>query len=117
LVNYAYATGDVEPVDAASGGECETCANFVHSIEQQYSGGGSFEGGLITVLDAVAPEPDPSAPALVTGRYSQSAIRAHDSGGQVETKEAEKPSVTVAFYVERRGEEWVAFEIGGQRES
>lgn len=114
LVNYAYATGDTGPLVSASDTRCETCSSFIDSIESQYSSGGSFTGGAISVLDAVAPEPDPHAPSLVTSLYSQEAIAAVSSEGEVTAETPAEPSTTIAFYVARNADAWVAFEIGGQ---
>lgn len=45
LINYAQATGDVDPLKAIEGEACESCTNVRESIRRTYGNGGSIEGG------------------------------------------------------------------------
>jgi hypothetical protein len=45
LINYAQATGDVDPLREAETSECDSCAKVRQSIEQIYRTGGTITGG------------------------------------------------------------------------
>jgi len=112
LVNYAYATGDTEPVQAASEAGCDTCANIIETIEDQYSGGGHIEGGQLSVLSAEAPAPQPGEIALVTTRVAQAPLRGISSTGEVVVDQAADSGVTNAFFVQPLDGGWRAAGIG-----
>lgn len=48
-LNYATATGDTAGLAAASGPDCEACANYIEEIDTAYRFGGRIEGGLYSV--------------------------------------------------------------------
>jgi hypothetical protein len=61
-LNYAYATGDTDPLAEASIEGCETCETAVENIASVYEQGGLIEGGEVLLTSALAPpgQSDPS---------------------------------------------------------
>lgn len=49
LLNYAYATNDLEPLWAVTDEGCTTCQNIEESIAQVYADGGWMSGGEVSV--------------------------------------------------------------------
>ncbi|WP_309123687.1 DUF6318 family protein [Arthrobacter sp.] len=49
LLNYAYATNDLEPLKAVTDEGCKTCANIEDSIAQVYADGGWVVGGEVSL--------------------------------------------------------------------
>lgn len=47
LLNYAYATNDLEPLKAVTDEGCKTCQNIEDSIVQVYADGGWMSGGSV----------------------------------------------------------------------
>jgi hypothetical protein len=111
LVNYAYTTGETDPVSAISEATCEACTDILALIEAQYEDGGRFMGGTIEVEGAEAPEPDSSGVMLVTTRYRQDPVISVEANGSTTTTEA-RPTRTVGFIVALEGSRWVAAGIG-----
>lgn len=60
LINYAQATGDVEPLAAAEDTGCASCAKGRETLSEIYRAGGSIEGGRLSF------RPTSSSP---NGRY------------------------------------------------
>jgi len=112
LVNYAYATGNTEPVVAVSTPKCESCSNTVATIDDQYSNGGRIEGGQITVVGAESPAPEPNRPVLVTTVYSQAPLASVTAGGETSTESPAEENETVGFFIEWSDDAWTAVGIG-----
>lgn len=111
LVNYAYATGDTEPLRRASHSDCETCASVVDQVEQRYSTGGRISGGEISVVSAQAGPIDDVGISLVTTAYDQASLTELDADGNVVTTGSGEDDSVIAFYAEFAGDEWRAFGI------
>lgn len=60
LVNYAMATGDTGPMQAASAPNCESCGAVIQNINDLYRAGGYLKGDgwKITQLRALASKPN-----------------------------------------------------------
>ena len=111
LANYAYATGNTEPLKAVSEGDCDTCNNIMETIDEQYADGGRFRGGTISVEGAEAPAPDESGVLLVTTRYSQAAVTNVEADGSSSTTDP-RPGTTVGFVIALVDSRWLAAGIG-----
>lgn len=48
-LNYALATGDINPLRTASNPNCAACVDVVSSVRTSYSDGGRLQGGSYTV--------------------------------------------------------------------
>ena len=71
LLNYAYATGDTEPVKAVSDAGCEACQTIFSVIQQRAAGNKRLEGGLIKLVSVRSPPPDDVGLVGVSVRYEQ----------------------------------------------
>lgn len=71
LLNYAYATGDAEPVKAVSDAGCEACQTIFSVVQQRAAGSKRLEGGLIKLVSVRSPPPDDLGLVGVSVRYEQ----------------------------------------------
>lgn len=96
LLNYAYATGDTEPLIGISGSTCDVCSETAEEIDAVFDGGGYIEGGLVSTTSVRSPAPDIDAVVNVSVTYSQS-DGVNISGDGVEERFDGIDSTNVAF--------------------
>jgi hypothetical protein len=90
LVNFAYRTGDTEPLQRASSEACKTCQNTIETVETQYGSGGRFEAGQIEVNLAV-PVPGARDVFPVSAQIDQQPLRKINADGSPgETSDGEQ---------------------------
>jgi Family of unknown function (DUF6318) len=110
VLDYAYATGDVEQLRAVSDGECESCMAFISQIEGRTASGGSFRGGGIDVSIAEASPLDASQSSLVSIGYSQQPLVEVAADGSI-VNEGSSESGTLSFYALYQESGWTAFGV------
>lgn len=88
VVNYAYRTGDVAPLDAISAEGCASCLNVLDRAVQGNASGGGMRDGAISIGDLAVAAGDPATGLEATGSLSQRAgTWVNDSGDIVEDVE------------------------------
>lgn len=80
--NYAYATGDVEPMDRLALPDCAACAAFKRDVDSVYPEG-RILGGHIKVKATVTGALVPGEPIYTYTSYSETAYRAERNDGTV----------------------------------
>ena len=94
LLNYAYQTGDIAPVEAITSPSCEFCSNITNSLTTNYQGDRWLAGGRITIPAASTSfERSADANYQVILQVLQDAITYYERGGS-EFRAATKPSNT-----------------------
>lgn len=85
LMNYAYETGDLAPINAVSGPNCASCNRVRDTIINWNSDGQWIAGGSLTVQSADTTfTPDASGSRQVVIQYQRQAISYHRADGSVE---------------------------------
>lgn len=94
LLNFAYQTGDIAPVQAVTSPSCEFCSNITDSLTTNYQGDRWLAGGRITI-----PAASTSFERSTDGNYQvilqvlQDTITYYERGGS-EFRASTKPSNT-----------------------
>ncbi|WP_461022382.1 DUF6318 family protein [Thalassiella azotivora] len=102
LLTHSYATGDTAALREASHPDCGTCSNLIAEIRSTVDAGQRYQGGAVTVVDALSPPLDGVSPVDVSTRTSQQALTVVNSDGSViETEPAEELRLIVRL-------EWTA---------
>jgi len=109
-LNYAYQTGDTEPLRAISESGCQTCSDLSDEIEERRCSGKRLEGGL-AVVDLVRSPPPEKGIVSVSAQLTQAEGQLVADDGSTETVAAEPPSNLgfVAAFEEGR---WMLAGIG-----
>jgi hypothetical protein len=108
--NYGVSTGDVSPLEAASGSECAVCASVIDAIEENYADGGRVDGNLFS-LTAVASPPVEDSAALTTMQFEQAA-GTHIAADGTRTPLPTAPAQSAGGVVRYESGGWVMFGIG-----
>jgi len=94
LLNYAYQTGDVAPVQAVTSPSCQFCSNITNSLTTNYQGDRWLAGGRITIPAASTSfERSEDTNYQVILQVLQDTITYYERGGS-EFRTATKPSNT-----------------------
>ncbi|WP_284989709.1 DUF6318 family protein [Arthrobacter sp. efr-133-TYG-120] len=85
LMNFAYETGDLKPVNTVTGSGCASCSRVRPTVEEWNSGGKWIEGGKLSIVAADTKfTPDTGGNYQVIIQYHRQAISYHRSDGSVE---------------------------------
>jgi hypothetical protein len=111
-VNYAYASGDLKPMEVLRDGQCNACRTLERHIHDAYSTGGRIEGALVDVTEVTPTPGDYSVGAEVRAVIQQSAGRQVDgTGKELETFPASKKRL--ARFALANSDGWRILEWGG----
>ena len=112
LMNFAYQTGDLTPVDAVSGAGCNSCSRVRPTIEDWNSQGQWIEGGKLSVVFAETKfRPDADGRNQVIVQYHREAISYHRADGSVE-KASPKTSLQADIMIAKyEGGAWSASNV------
>ncbi|MFC5999371.1 DUF6318 family protein [Quadrisphaera sp. GCM10027208] len=111
VVEYAYATGNTEPLRALAESECEICNASIAEIEERAQQGLITQGLNIEVLTSAA-APGDNRGVVVTMTVRESDSRVVDADGEVQEESPASGQIAVNVYVANAGTEWQLFEIG-----
>jgi len=81
VVDYAYATGDTEPLAAISHAECLPCGAIKEMIDATIAAGGSYVRSAGVVVDLTVPDGEPKGPAEVHLKYNSAGAIERNSAG------------------------------------
>jgi hypothetical protein len=85
LMNFAYETGDLKPVDAVTQAGCASCSRVRPTIEAWNAGGQWIEGGKLSIVAADTKfTSDSGGNHQVIIQYHRQAISYHRADGSVE---------------------------------
>jgi hypothetical protein len=114
LLNYAYATNDLEPLWAVTDEGCTTCQNIQESIAKVYANGGWMSGGSVRVdtFDSKFREnTHGSIDSFITN--VQEPITVYDRHGEVLAESAEESEpVVYATTAQHLNGEWIMADYG-----
>lgn len=114
LLNYAYATNDLEPLMAVTDEGCGTCENMKQSISDAYADGGWQVGGKVKV-ESFGSKFEPNVHGSVTAfiQSTQESIAIYDGSGElvVEYEDQSEPATSqlIGFYSDDR---WSLLDLG-----
>ena len=83
VVDYAYASGDTEPLAAISDPDCRSCAGIKQMVNEAVSSSELFESGATTISETSAAEIQPEGWAELSVIYSTPRIRRMNNNGAV----------------------------------
>lgn len=107
LMNYAYATGDTAPLEAATDPQCSECQGLIDDFTTSLDGGNRLEGGRVSVSNVVGGEVPDNGLYVVTASFEQEAATSiGPSGNVVESMPASAPA-PIAFYSAPTGDSWL----------
>lgn len=110
VADYAYATGDVEPLRRLVADDCSACLALIAEIEDVYRDGGRFQGVDAVITSAVAPPPDEQG-TIVSIVMSESASAVVQADGSIESETAATQDVGISVFTLRTPQGWRIFEI------
>jgi len=113
LVNFAYLTGDTEPVKDLSHPDCKSCVSIAEQVDDHVARGGTFAGGNIEITAASPTSLDERGVALVSLGYRQAPLVEMDRAGAT-TNSGASSSGSMAFYGAYDGARWVTFGIADE---
>lgn len=113
VLNYAYATGDTEPVQELSLPVCELCSETVTEIEDAYGPGGHIEGGVATVTLVRSPPPDADGVVSVSVLLEQAIYTTVALDG-TRTKDDGAPPQNAGFVLDWIDDSWQLVGIGSE---
>lgn len=111
VVEYAYATGNTEPLRVLAEPECEICNASIEEIEDRAQRKLTTEGLTIEVLTSAA-APQDERGVVVTMSVTESASKVVDADGGVHEESPGSGRIAVNVYVANTGNAWRLFEIG-----
>jgi predicted lipid-binding transport protein (Tim44 family) len=104
-IQRAFETGDVSVLQKYSRSECETCQNFISSVNGTRAAGGRVEGYKITVLTAVAPADTGATARVDIVRNSTESIE-YDKHGKVVDRAAGHKGIEEQMNLVRVNNSW-----------
>ncbi|UER54227.1 hypothetical protein HJG43_06365 [Kineosporiaceae bacterium SCSIO 59966] len=111
VVEYAYATGNAEPLRALADPECEICNASIAEIESKTREGLHFEGVAIEVLTS-APAPKDSRGVIVTMSVQEVSSQVVTADGEVVEDVPGIEAAPINVYVAESDGGWRIFGIG-----
>lgn len=95
-LNYAFSTGDTQPLREVSPEGCGTCDNVIADVDSIYGRSSLLEGGEIIVITAFAPDgqPDPARIEVLLRIDQAEATEITSSGARVAFSDAGTTSFT-----------------------
>jgi len=113
-LNFAYSTGDLEPMRRASADECVICDDLAGVISESYADGGRLKGGLVTLSEVVAPTPDATGSVLLSVVFQQAGSQQVDASGAVEAEYPSETDVSASVVIERTDSDdgWRMYGVG-----
>ncbi|MEJ5913550.1 DUF6318 family protein, partial [Pseudokineococcus sp. 1T1Z-3] len=110
--NYAYRTGDTEPLREISDPECRTCSLTLEDVDLTYQKGNVIDGGQVTLTSVLAVDPGPSGRVVARIVILQSDIFERDADGEVIHSDTSQPGEAyLQMAVQWDGEKWRTLEI------
>lgn len=113
LLNYAYATGDIEPVRSISEAGCESCAQTFSVIRGRASEDKRLEAGLIDLISVRSPPPEDAGVVSVSVRFEQEAGVEISADGVKREVEGTEPS-NAGFVLAYVDEAWAMAGVGDE---
>lgn len=111
LMNYAYATGDLAPVQAIREPGCEACRGMEEIIKEGYAPGQHIEGGQNSVVDVAVPPEDPAAGMGAVVVLDVTAGRVVGPGAEV-VRDIEAEEDLVIRFLVRHDDAWTVVAWG-----
>ena len=114
LLNYAYATNDLEPLKAVTDEGCGTCENMKQSIQDAYVDGGWQVGGDVRLTSFGSKfEPNVHGSVIAFVQSTQSSIAIYGGGGDlvVEYEEQTEPATSQLVGFHSNGH-WSLLDLG-----
>lgn len=111
VVEYAYATGNTEPLRALAEPECEICNASIEEIESKTRQGLRFEGVAIDVLTSAA-APRDSRGVIVTMSVQEASSKVVTADGDVVEDVPGTDAQPINVYVAEREGRWRIFGVG-----
>lgn len=113
LLNYAYDTGDTEPLAALSPSVCKVCSGTISDINEIYGAGGRLEGAEMVPSRVLSPPPDARNLVAVGVTFTEAAsIRVNADGSR--TEEPATAETEVGFVLVHENGAWQLRGIGTQ---
>lgn len=112
LMNYAYETGNLEPVTQVSGPSCASCNRVRDTVVAWNSNGQWIEGGALSVKNATSTfKKDSEGRYQAVIQYQRQAISYHKADGSVEQSSAKTSLLADILIAEFVAGSWSATNV------
>ncbi len=110
VLNYAYVSGDTEPLDMISEAGCATCTSLMDVVEKRRRENVRLEGGFMSVISIASPPPE-NGVITVTVNYEQApGTEVSEEGARTEVPG--EPPGTLGFVVAYEDAHWELAGVG-----
>jgi hypothetical protein len=107
LINYAYETGNLKPVNAITSPTCASCNRVRPTIETWNHDGKWIEGGALQIFNATTKfAPDANGNQQVFVQYHRMAVNYRQPDGKIEESFPKSNLLADIFIAEHQGARW-----------
>lgn len=109
-LNAAYDSMKTDRLAAVSQPSCQTCQNYIESIDRAKREGERYEGGEVTIMQTVPAPPDNEVLSVLVN-YNANEGKAYDRDNHLILNAPARTNAAVDFQAKRAGDHWVAAEV------
>jgi hypothetical protein len=110
MLNAAYRSLDTTQLKATSAADCQTCQDYVSTLESAKAEGRTYHSSS-TVTDAEVVPTGTGQDTVVSVSFDQSAYQELDAHGKVVKSGAAQPNQAINLFLTWMGDHWVVKDV------